>query len=71
MARNTNSDILFKKPVKDMTEEERLLAIERLEILRDEVIYDIEDVMKEATAETGIKRFSRRAHKLGKAPNDN
>jgi hypothetical protein len=71
MARVTRDELLFKKPVKEMSEEERALAIERLEILRDEIIYEIEDVMKEASAETGVKKFARRKHKLGKAPNDN
>ena len=71
MARVTKNELLFKKPVKEMSEEERALAIERLEILRDEIIYEIEDIMKEASAETGIKKFGKRKHKFGKAPNDN
>ena len=66
MARITRNELLFKKPVKEMSEEERALAIERLEILRDEIIYDIEDLMKEASSETGNRK-----HKLRKAPNDN
>ena len=71
MARVTRNELLFKKPVREMTEEERALAIERLEILRDEIIYEIEDVMKEASAETKVKKFGKRRHKLGQAPNDN
>lgn len=71
MARVTRNELLFKKPVKEMSEEERALAIERLEILRDEIIYEIEDIMKEASAETKIKKFGKRRYKLGQAPNDN
>ena len=71
MARVTRNELLFKKPVREMSEEERALAIERLEILRDEIIYEIEDVMKEASAETGNKKFGKRKFKIGQAPNDN
>ena len=66
----TDKDI-FTRPVSEMTEAERMRAIERLELLRDEVIMQIEGVMEEVSAESGVQKHKRRKHKLGEAPNDN
>lgn len=66
----TDKDI-FTKRVADMTEAERLRAIERLELLRDEVTMQIEGVMEEVSAESGVAKYNRRRYKLGEAPNDN
>ena len=62
---------IFGKRVSDMTEAERLSAIERLEAMRDEVMYQLEDLMAEISAESGSKKHSKRRYKLGDSPNDN
>ena len=66
----TDRDI-FTKRVEDMTEAERLRAIERLELLRDEVTLQIENIMEEVAAESGVAKHKRRKRKFGEAPNDN
>lgn len=65
----TDKDI-FTKRVADMTEEERLRAIERLELLRDEVTIQMESIMEEVSAETGAAKHKKRRFKVGDAPND-
>ena len=71
MAKRKTCDDIFGKRVSDMTEAERLSAIERLEAMRDEVMFQIEELMGEVSAETGAKKHKRRRYKLGKSPNDN
>lgn len=71
MAEKITEKDLFSKPVSDMSEAERMRAIERLELLRDEVIYQIEDIMEEAAAESGQSRFKKRRFPIGESPNDN
>ncbi len=61
---------LFKKPVSDMTEDERRAAIERLEGMRDEIVYQIEEIMQRAAKATKKGGLKRRRYKLGKSPND-
>ena len=53
-----------------MTEEERLAAISELEGERRALISEIEYLMESAAKSSGIKRYKRRKHKLGKSPND-
>ncbi|MBR7117569.1 MAG: hypothetical protein IKC87_07680 [Clostridia bacterium] len=62
---------LFTKKVSDMTDVERRRAIERLESLRDETVYEIEDIMNEISLEMGLPKYRRRRYKLGDSPNDN
>ncbi|MBR2929596.1 MAG: hypothetical protein IKC32_00045 [Clostridia bacterium] len=57
MAEKFSDRDVFTKPIESMTEAERLRAIERLELLRDEVTYQIEDVMSEVAAETGKRKY--------------
>ena len=71
MAQNITDKDIFTKRVSDMTEAERLRAIERLELLRDEVMLGIESVMDEVAAESGVNKHKRRKHRFGEAPNDN
>lgn len=66
----TDKDI-FERRVADMTDAERLRAIERLELLRDELMHQIEGVMEEVSAESGIAGYGKRRFDLGEAPNDN
>ena len=68
--RITNDDI-FGRRVTDMTEAERLSAIESLEAMRDEVMFRIENLMEEIMAETGDKKHLKRRYRLGESPNDN
>ena len=70
MQKITDKDV-FNKRVGDMTDAERLRAIERLELLRDEVMQEIESVMQEVSAESGVASYGKRKYKLGEAPNDN
>jgi len=60
----------FEANVRDMTEKERLSAIEEVEDARFEVVYQIEAIMKELSLETKNKRYRSRKYKLGKSPND-
>ena len=56
----------------ELSDSERGEAIERVEGMRDDVIFRIEELMVRI-AEAGrgkMKRLKRRRHKLGKAPND-
>ena len=71
MAKRIANDDIFGKRVSDMTEAERQSAIERLEAMRDEVMFGIESIMEEVTAETGVKKHSKRRYRLGESPNDN
>lgn len=71
MAKKITDKDIFTRPVSEMTEAERLRAIERLELLRDEVMLQLEGVMEEVSAESGVASYSKRKHKFGEAPNDN
>lgn len=66
--RDTSLD--FTKPVRDMTEAERTRAIKRLEEQREEIVYEIEELMKEISKEMRTGRYKARRFKLGKSPND-
>ena len=66
--RDTSSD--FTKPVRNMTEAERIAAARRLDEQRAEVVYEIEQIMKELSDEMRNGRYKRRRFKLGKSPND-
>lgn len=66
----TDKDI-FTKRIEDMTDAERRRAIERLELLRDEVVLKIEGIMEEVSAESGRTSYKKRKKKFGEAPNDN
>lgn len=71
MAEKITDRDIFTKRVADMTEAERLRAIERLELLRDEVTLQMETVMEEVAAESGVAKHKRRRYKFGDSPNDN
>lgn len=71
MAKKITDKDIFTRPVAEMTEAERLRAIERLELLRDEVKLQLEGIMEEVSAESGVASYSKRKHKFGEAPNDN
>ena len=71
MKRKITDKDIFERRVADMTEAERLRAIERLELLRDELMLQIEGVMEEVSAESGVSGYGKRRFKIGEAPNDN
>lgn len=66
--RDTSPD--FTKPPSEMTEAERREAIARLEEQRNEIIIELEAVMRDVATEMKRPRLARRRYKLGKSPND-
>lgn len=70
MNKQREASPIYSKPVSDMTEAERLTAINELEAIRNDIISQVEGIMLEVARETKNSRYKRRKYKLGKSPND-
>ena len=54
----------------ELTEAERLEYIKKLEDERDDVIFELEQLMKRSAKLLKKRSLSRRRYKLGRSPND-
>ena len=64
--------VVEEASLSELSDAERSEAIERVEQMRDDVVFRLEELMARI-GEAGrgkMKRLKRRRHKLGKAPND-
>ena len=68
---------LFKKksreidaPLSEMTDRERASFIDTFESARADVVFKIEELMREAADKGKMRKLSRRKYKLGRSPND-
>ena len=66
--RDTSPDMT--RAISEMTDAERREAIARLEEQRNEVILELESVMRDAASEMKRRGLARRRYKHGKSPND-
>jgi len=65
-----NVNPLVDKRLAELTEAQRREYIERLEGERDDVIFELEEIMKTASKLMRRRSLAKRKFKLGRAPND-
>ncbi len=70
MALFDKSKSLDNKELSELTEEQRRQKIEAVELEREDVVFQLEELMQKLSRATKRRHLRKRKYKLGQSPND-